>query len=139
MYTQEDAEQMDRKLLNYAYLCGNKGSAAVLVVFNCRARAHIRYPVTFSCSGKLHKTLVHWLNVAVPPGGSEQQHLLGACSASDIRSAVQAAFGAPDMLSRIRTSFACFALMNSSSTSEVTHVLGFSTAHVERLAESDRV
>jgi len=120
---------------NYSYLCTNDGSAAPLVVFNCRARAHIRYPVTFPCSDTLHKALVSWLSESE----SEQQHLLGACSASDLRSAVQAAFRASDALSRIRTSYACSALMNSRSVDEVAHLLGFSTAHVDRLSQNDCV
>ena len=121
---------------NYALLCTNANETPSLV-FNRRAKAHIRHQVKFECSKKLKETLLHWIKHLLPTGSEEQQQLLlGGCSATDVRSIVQASFGTPDALSRIRTSFACSCLCNGRSISEVAHWLGFSTAHVECLSEA---
>jgi UDP-N-acetylglucosamine/UDP-N-acetylgalactosamine diphosphorylase len=103
------------------------------------AYKHIRHPVSFACSEKLKDALLRW-SKHLPPTGSEehqqQQLLLGGCSAADVRSILQASFGASDALSRIRTSFACSCLCNGRSINDVAHLLGFSTAHVECLSDA---
>ena len=64
------------------------------------------------------------------------QQLLGSCFASDMRGEVRASFGTSNVLSHIRTSYASSAFVNDRSTRETTHLLGFSTAHVQCLAET---
>ena len=134
-WSEGEAEQMNKQLLNYALLCNN-GNATPSLVFNRRAKAHIRHPVAFPCSEKLKVTLVHWQRYLLSTVNDPEQLLLGRCSASDVRGTVQASFGTSKALSRIRTSFACSALSNGRSTGEVAHCLGFSNAHVESISNS---
>ena len=59
--TYEKVEEMDKSLLNYALLLTN-GSAtpqSSLVVFNSRAQAGIRHPVTLPCPEQLQEALAH--------------------------------------------------------------------------------
>jgi len=60
-HTHEKVEEMDKSLLNYALLLTN-GSAtpqSSLVVFNSRAQADIRHPVTLPCPEQLQEALAH--------------------------------------------------------------------------------
>jgi hypothetical protein len=134
-WSEDEAEQMDRSIHNYALLC-TSGSKTPSLVFNRRARAHIRHPVSFQCSGKLKDALLRWSHRLPATGSEEQEQQLHGCSASDVRSIVQASFGTSNALSRMRTSYACFCLCNGRSIGDVAHWLGFSTAHVERLYEA---